>query len=135
MNRARIGAPGRNRTRDLMVRSHPLCPLSYGRAFHAHTERKIENFVDCIAAAAPILTKGDYSANVGSYAGCERVDQCSASPIHFRGGPCGSGTALGAVVILSRSGGQRLRDRGMDATLGLPVAMTARLMATHRLSR
>ena len=26
------GAPGRNRTRDLMVRSHPLCPLSYGRA-------------------------------------------------------------------------------------------------------
>jgi len=25
-------APGRNRTRDLMVRSHPLCPLSYGRA-------------------------------------------------------------------------------------------------------
>src|SRR5437773_7430463 len=34
------GAPGRIRTRDLMVRSHPLCPLSYGRAFHAQTERK-----------------------------------------------------------------------------------------------
>ena len=31
------GAPGRIRTRDLMVRSHPLYPLSYRRPFRAPT--------------------------------------------------------------------------------------------------
>ena len=33
------GAPGRIRTRDLVVRSHRLCPLSYGRALYAQIER------------------------------------------------------------------------------------------------
>ncbi len=33
------GAPGRIRTRGLVVRSHPLYPLSYRRPFHAQTER------------------------------------------------------------------------------------------------
>ena len=34
------GAPGGIRTPDLLIRSQLLYPLSYGRTFHAQTERK-----------------------------------------------------------------------------------------------
>jgi hypothetical protein len=37
--RAGSGAPGRIRTRDHLIRSQMLCPLSYGRTFHAQIER------------------------------------------------------------------------------------------------
>jgi hypothetical protein len=74
-----------------MVRSHPLCPLSYGRAFHAQIERKsgrtlrpsriesvkldvssepvkdAHNVLGSAPPTSPIVTVGDFAANVKSF--------------------------------------------------------------------
>ncbi len=83
-----------------MVRSHPLCPLSYGRASHAQIERKTgfrldysvrraEKFdasseprrrlatVQSTSSSPAMVTRGDLAANVASFARHLRAENLS----------------------------------------------------------
>ncbi len=73
------GAPGRIRTRGLVVRSHPLYPLSYGRTFHAQLERK-----DTIES---IGSGDDLALNAASFARHLKIGSFTSQtrPTHIAG--------------------------------------------------